>query len=49
MINHAKTRPTKEERNKLAKAIIAVMGNLQPHLRDVADFQHKLGSIIYHG
>ena len=41
MINHAKTRESKEERNKLAKAIISVMGNLQPHLRDVPDFQHK--------
>ena len=47
MINHAKTRPTKEERNKLAKAIIAVMGNLQPHLRDVADFQHKLWDQLF--
>ncbi|MFB9056520.1 DUF4290 domain-containing protein [Mariniflexile ostreae] len=42
MINYAKTRETKEEREKLAKSIIAVMGNLQPHLRDVPDFQHKL-------
>ncbi|WP_296317669.1 DUF4290 domain-containing protein [Winogradskyella sp. UBA3174] len=42
MINHAKTRETKEERNKVSKAIISVMGNLQPHLRDVPDFQHKL-------
>jgi len=42
MINYAKSRETKEERNKVAKAIISVMGNLQPHLRDVPDFQHKL-------
>ena len=42
MINYAKSRETKEERNKVTKAIIAVMGNLQPHLRDVPDFQHKL-------
>src|SRR5690625_1293323 len=32
----------KEERTKQAKSIIAVMGNLNPHLRDVPDFQHKL-------
>ncbi|MGB0788454.1 MAG: DUF4290 domain-containing protein [Marinirhabdus sp.] len=32
----------REERNKNAKSIIAVMGNLNPHLRDVPDFQHKL-------
>lgn len=47
MINHAKSRETKEERNKLAKAIISVMGNLQPHLRDVPDFQHKLWDQLF--
>jgi len=47
MINHAKSRETKEERNKLAKAIIAVMGNMQPHLRDVPDFQHKLWDQLF--
>lgn len=47
MINYATTRETKEERNKLANAIIAVMGNLQPHLRDVPDFQHKLWDQLY--
>ena len=47
MINYAKSRETKEERNKLAKAIISVMGNLQPHLRDVPDFQHKLWDQLF--
>ena len=47
MINHAKELPTKEERNKVSKAIIAVMGNLQPHLRDVPDFQHKLWDQLF--
>lgn len=47
MINHAKTRETREEREKLAKAIISVMGNLQPHLRDVPDFQHKLWDQLF--
>ena len=42
MINYAKSLESKEERNKVAKGIIAVMGNMQPHLRDVPDFQHKL-------
>tara|TARA_B100001996_G_scaffold382677_1_gene375207 strand:+ start:1496 stop:2140 length:645 start_codon:yes stop_codon:yes gene_type:complete len=36
-----------EERNKCAKAIIGVMGNLNPHLRDVADFQHKLWDQLF--
>ena len=47
MINYASTRETREERNKLANAIISVMGNLQPHLRDVADFQHKLWDQLF--
>jgi hypothetical protein len=47
MINYAKSRETKEERDKLAKAIISVMGNMQPHLRDVADFQHKLWDQLF--
>jgi len=47
MINYATTRETKEERNKVANAIISVMGNLQPHLRDVADFQHKLWDQLF--
>jgi hypothetical protein len=47
MINHAKTRETKEERNKITKAIISIMGNMQPHLRDVPDFQHKLWDQLF--
>ncbi|WP_166963912.1 DUF4290 domain-containing protein [Yeosuana marina] len=47
MINHAKSVENKEEREKVAKSIIAVMGNLQPHLRDVPDFQHKLWDQLF--
>ncbi|WP_142783329.1 DUF4290 domain-containing protein [Changchengzhania lutea] len=47
MINYAKTKESKEERNKLAKAIISIMGNMQPHLRDVPDFQHKLWDQLF--
>ena len=47
MINHASSRETKEERNKLANSIIAVMGNLQPHFRDVPDFKHKLWDQLF--
>ncbi len=47
MINYASSRETKEERNKLARSIISVMGNLQPHLRDVPDFQHKLWDQLF--
>ncbi len=34
--------PTKEERNRYAQVVIDLMGFLNPHLRDVADFKHKL-------
>ncbi len=37
----------REERNKVASAIIGVMGNLNPHLRDVPDFQHKLWDQLF--
>jgi len=37
----------RDERNKCAKSIIAVMGNLNPHLRDVPDFQHKLWDQLF--
>jgi Domain of unknown function (DUF4290) len=47
MIHFAKTRDTKEERDRVAKAIISVMGNMQPHLRDVPDFQHKLWDQLF--
>ena len=47
MINYASSRENKEERNKLANSIISVMGNLQPHLRDVSDFQHKLWDQLF--
>jgi len=36
-----------EERNRAARAIIAIMGNLNPHLRDVAEFKHKLWDHLY--
>lgn len=32
----------KEERTKAANTVIAIMGNMNPHLRDVSDFKHKL-------
>ena len=42
MVKYIIALPTKEERNKYAQAVIDLMGFLQPHLRDVADFKHKL-------
>jgi hypothetical protein len=42
MVDYACTIEDREERTRLANAIIGVMGNLFPHLRDVSDFKHKL-------
>ncbi|MGZ3864819.1 MAG: DUF4290 domain-containing protein [Bacteroidia bacterium] len=42
MVEHCCTIENREERNKCAKTIIMVMGQLNPHLRDVPDFTHKL-------
>ena len=47
MVDYATSIEDKEERNKVAKSIIAVMGNLNPHLRDVPDFQHKLWDQLF--
>ena len=47
LINQAVAIENREERNKMAKYIIQVMGNLNPHLRDVPDFQHKLWDQLF--
>ena len=47
MIDHALSSNDSKDRNKVAQAIIGVMGNLNPHLRDVPDFQHKLWDQLF--
>jgi hypothetical protein len=42
MVDHIKSIEDRAERNRAARTIISVMGNLNPHLRDVGDFKHKL-------
>jgi hypothetical protein len=42
MVKYITGLPTKEERNRYAQVVIDLMGFLNPHLRDVADFKHKL-------
>lgn len=37
----------RRERNRQARAVIAVMGNLNPLLRDTADFTHKLWDHLF--
>jgi len=47
MIRHAMEIENREERNRAAQAIIEVMGQLNPHLRDVDDFRHKLWTHLF--
>ena len=47
MIDFAIAVQDREERNRVAQAIINVMGQLNPHLRDVTDFKHKLWDHIF--
>lgn len=42
MVKLTMEEPDREKRNKMAQSIIAIMGNMNPHLRDIADFKHKL-------
>ena len=47
MIDSALDVSDRDERNKIANAIVSVMGNMHPHLRDVPDFQHKLWDQLF--
>ena len=47
MINQIMETQDREDRNKMAKAVIGIMGNMNPHLRDVPDFQHKLWDQLF--
>lgn len=47
LIEQAVALEDRDERNKAAKYIISVMGSLNPHLRDVPDFQHKLWDQLF--
>jgi hypothetical protein len=42
MVDYLLTIEDREERNRATRAVIAIMGNLNPHLRDISDFKHKL-------
>ncbi|MCC5917840.1 MAG: DUF4290 domain-containing protein [Cryomorphaceae bacterium] len=47
MVTHAVTLQDREERNSAAKAIVEVIGNLNPHLRDNPDYRHKLWDHLF--
>ncbi len=47
MIDYIKSVEDRDKRNQLARATINVMGQLNPHLRDVNDFKHKLWDHLF--
>ncbi|MEQ8909296.1 MAG: DUF4290 domain-containing protein [Vicingaceae bacterium] len=47
LIDHATKLESKEKRNEMALAIIDVMGQLNPHLRNIQDFKHKLWDHLF--
>jgi hypothetical protein len=47
MVAHAVSIEDRELRNKVAQSIITVMGQLNPHLRDITDFAHKLWDHLF--
>ena len=47
MVKHATSIKDEKERKKCVEAIIAFMGNRNPHLRDIKDFTHKLWDHLF--
>ena len=47
MVDHICTLSDRAERNRLAQVVIDMMGVLNPHLRDVSDFKHKLWDHLF--
>jgi hypothetical protein len=47
MVNFAIAEPNRERRTVLANALITLMGSLNPQLRDVADYKHKLWDHLF--
>jgi hypothetical protein len=47
LVEHAIEIKDKKDRQRFVEGIINIMGDLNPHLRDVADFKHKLWDHLY--
>ena len=47
MVDHLSIVEDRDERNRLAKVLIGIMGNMNPHLRDINDFKHKLWDHLF--
>jgi hypothetical protein len=47
MVQVAVNEPNREKRQKLAHGLITLMGNLNPQLRDMDDYKHKLWDHLF--
>lgn len=47
MVDYLKTIEDRKKRDEQARYVIHIMGNLNTHLRDVPDFQHKLWDQLF--
>lgn len=47
LVEYCKSKPSKEERNEIARAIVEFMGQRNPHLRDEENYKHKLWDHLY--
>jgi hypothetical protein len=47
MVEFVNNTEDRDQRNRLAMAVVQVMGQLNPQLRDVPDFKHKLWDHLY--
>lgn len=47
LVEHAIEIKDKKDRQRFVEGIINIMGDLNPHLRDVADFKHKLWDHLF--
>ncbi len=47
LVEFIRTVEDRDERNRVARAVIGIMGNMNPHLRDISDFKHKLWDHLF--
>jgi hypothetical protein len=47
MVEHACTIEDRDTRNRCARAIVKIMGDMNPHLKDVEGFNHKLWDHLF--
>lgn len=47
LIDNAVNEPNDEKRNRMVKGIIEMMGQLNPHLRNIEDYRHKLWDHLF--